>query len=113
MIIGVGIDVLQRDRINLEISKRVLSKEEMVVFNSFKNNDRKLEFLAGRFSVKEAIIKAIGNTNYKIGMRDITIQNDDLGMPSIKNPIYKDIKMHISLSHEIDYCVGMCVIESV
>ena len=113
MILGIGIDILKKSRIKLEHARRVLSEAELEIFNSFNNDDRKFEYLAGRFSVKEALIKAIGNTNYRVGMRDITILNDDLGKPIIIKPVYSDIKIFISLSHEEDNCVGMCIIEKV
>lgn len=113
MIIGIGVDIVEISRVKLELVKRILSDEEYVDFNAFKSETRKQEYLAGRFSVKEAIIKAIGNTNYKIGMRDITVLNNETGMPILKNPIYEDIKIFISISHEKDSCVGLCVIESV
>lgn len=113
MILGVGTDIVQRNRVKLDVAKRVLSNDEISIMKEFKLENRKLEYLAGRFSIKEAIIKAISNTKYKLGMRDIVILNDDLGKPYIVKPIYDDIRIHISLSHENDYCVGMCVIENV
>ena len=113
MILGVGVDIVQVSRLKPEHAKRILSEEETVVFNEIKLSQKQLEYLAGRFAVKEAIIKAIGHTNYVIGMRDITILNDDMGMPYVKAPSYKDIKFQISLSHEKEYSVGMCVIEDV
>ncbi len=113
MIIGIGVDIVQISRLKLEHSKRILSNNEIVVFDKIKLQSKQLEYLAGRFSVKEAIIKAIGHTKYVIGMRDITIMNDDMGMPYVKEPTYEDIRFQISLSHEKEYSVGMCVIENV
>ncbi len=46
-------------------------------------------------------------------MRDITIINDKTGMPVMVSPSYEDIKLFISISHETDNCVGLCVIETV
>ncbi|MCK5732002.1 MAG: holo-ACP synthase [Tenericutes bacterium] len=113
MIAGIGVDILQISRIKLEHARRVLSEEELNVFDSILLESKKLEYLAGRFSVKEAIIKAIGKTKYKVGMREITIVNDETGMPILKQPIYNDIKIFISLSHEKDNCIGFCIIENV
>ena len=113
MIIGIGTDILKISRIKLEHSKRVLNTDELVVFNSFNNAKRKIEYLAGRFALKEAIIKAIGNTEYSIGMRDICILNDDKGKPFFANNPFKDLKVHISISHEKEYCIGFCIIENV
>lgn len=113
MILGIGVDILDISRIKLDHAKRVLSAKEIEVLNQFGNEKRKLEYLAGRFSIKEAIIKAIGNTEYRIGMRDITILNDDSGQPYIEKPIYNDIKIHISISHENNNAIGFCIIENV
>jgi len=72
-----------------------------------------IEYLAGRFAIKEAIIKAIGKTPIKVGMRDIRIRNDESGMPQIVSPRFDKMTLHITLSHEKEYCVGLCVIENV
>ncbi|MCK4551709.1 MAG: holo-ACP synthase [Tenericutes bacterium] len=113
MIAGIGVDILKISRIKLDHARRVLSEEELEVFNNINLKPKKLEYLAGRFSVKEAIIKALGKTEYKIGMREITIINDETGMPILKQPVYSDIKILISLSHEKDNCIGFCIIENV
>jgi len=113
MIVGIGVDIVKISRVKIELANRILSEEEYIDFNNFKKESRKQEYLAGRFSVKEAVIKAIGNTKYKIGMRDITILNNETGMPILNKPTYNDIKIFISISHETDSCVGLCVIENV
>jgi len=113
MILGIGVDILKISRIKLEHARRVLSDEEFKVFEEFKLESRKLEYLAGRFSVKEAIIKAITSTGYQVGMRDITIINDKKGRPIVVFPKIEGMKFFVSLSHEKDNCVGLCVLESV
>lgn len=113
MIAGIGVDILKISRIKLEHAKRVLSNQEMQVFEQLNTEARQLEFLAGRFSVKEAIIKAIGNTTHRVGMRDITIINDKSGMPIVISPVFDNLKIFVSISHEKDNCVGLCVIENV
>ncbi|HOO43638.1 MAG TPA: holo-ACP synthase [Bacillota bacterium] len=113
MILGTGIDILKISRIKEEHAKRILSDKEKEAYDQLKLDSRKKEFLAGRFAVKEALIKAIGHTSKRVGMRDITILNDESGMPYLVSPVYEDLSIHISLSHEDDYCVGLCVIENV
>lgn len=113
MIIGTGIDIVQNERLKPEHSRRVLSERETVMMETFTNPSRKLEFLCGRFALKEAIIKAIGHTEYRLGMRDITILNDETGMPYVAEPQLENILFHISLSHEKDYSVGLCILENV
>jgi len=34
-------------------------------------------------------------------------------LPYVKKPVYDDIRIMISLSHEKDNSIGMCVIENV
>ncbi len=113
MIVGTGIDILNVSRIKLEHAKRILSDSEIKIWDQFSLEKRKLEYLAGRFALKEAIIKAIGHTEFKIGMRDITILNDETGMPIMVSPTYENLRFSISLSHEKDYAVGLCIIENV
>ncbi len=113
MIVGIGVDILKNSRIKLDHARRILSEEELIIFDESKLESRKLEYLAGRFAVKEAIIKAIGHTQYKIGMRDIVVLNDKSGLPYVKKPTYNEFKFFISLSHELDNSIGMCIIENV
>ena len=67
MIHGIGIDLIEIDRIkdvyikqSDKLIHRILTDQEQQKFNSFKNDKRKLEFLAGRFATKEAFSKALG-----------------------------------------------------
>ena len=57
MIKGIGIDIVEIARIELNIASKVLSKEEMSLFDDM-SLVRKREFLAGRFAIKEALYKA-------------------------------------------------------
>ena len=56
MIHGIGIDLIEIDRIKKllrnkrQVSKRILTQEEEQQFHSFKSEKRKLEFLSGRFN---------------------------------------------------------------
>ncbi|HOO74216.1 MAG TPA: 4'-phosphopantetheinyl transferase superfamily protein, partial [Tepiditoga sp.] len=68
MILGIGCDIVKIDRINEEISKKILSSEELKIYLKIDSEKRKKEYLAGRFAAKEAIIKAFG---YYIPLRDI------------------------------------------
>ena len=66
MIHGVGIDLIEIDRIRDWYNKRpsmaqkILTDDEIEIFNNISLEDRKVEFLAGRFAVKEAFTKAMG-----------------------------------------------------
>lgn len=88
MILGIGIDLLNIDRIEKiynkfeeKFTKRVLATEEVELYNVSKN---KINFLAKRFCAKEAFSKAIGiGIGRGINMPDIIIKKDILGKPSI------------------------------
>ena len=113
MIRGIGIDVCQISRIKNDLSKRILSDKEMKIFNEITDASKKSEYLASRFSVKEAILKALTGVKTEIYMRSIVILNDENGRPYVENPKFDDIKIWISISHERDYCVCQAIIENV
>lgn len=88
MIFGVGIDILQADRVTAayrrfgtRFARRILMPEE---FEYFENHKRPERFLAMRFAAKEAIVKAMG-TGFANGMwiRDSGVVHNRLGRPEI------------------------------
>ena len=73
MIVGIGTDILQMERLIAayertqgRLAERVLGKEELLVFHQrlARNQKRGMAYLATRFAAKEAFSKAIG-----LGMR--------------------------------------------
>ena len=93
MIKGIGVDILRIDRIDFKIARKVLSSEELEIFNSIDNENIKREYLAERFSVKEALFKA---DNSLFNYDKITILNDEKGKPYLK-----DIKGFVSIAHDV------------
>ena len=88
MIFGVGIDVLQVDRIvalyhryGEKFCQRILMSEELELFYDYRRPER---FLAMRFAAKEAIVKAMG-TGFANGMwlRDSGVVPNRFGRPEI------------------------------
>lgn len=88
MIFGIGIDLIEIDRIRRICDKwggrftsRIFTKKELDYCNSKKNC---YQSLAGRFAAKEAMFKALG-TGWNLGMRwkEIGVINNKLGKPSI------------------------------
>lgn len=104
---GIGIDIVENQRIEKSISDYflnfVLSKEELEIYNNKPSKKKQIEFLAGRFAVKEAIIKAMADVELPY-RNELVILNDDNGKPFVK---YKDYKILISISHEKKYSVGI------
>ena len=102
MIKGIGVDIVDIKRINFKISNKVLSNEENELFINM-SEERKREFLAGRFAIKEALYKA----GLKISFSLMNIKyNED-------NSIYLDTypRIKVSISHEKDYAIGFAIIE--
>jgi holo-[acyl-carrier protein] synthase len=119
MITGIGLDIIELDRIRRIVDrqpgfiKRILTMNEIEKFATL-SKERKVEFLAGRFAVKEAYSKALGTgIGEEIGFQDIEVTNDDKGKPVIK--ILKDIAqesvIHVSITHSRQYAAAQVIIE--
>lgn len=100
MIKGIGIDIVEHNRIKLKIAAKILTINE---YQEFNNSKQQLQYLASRFAIKEAIIKATDNKYY---LKDIEITNSKTGKPqsNIKN-------IHISITHEQNYSAAVAVWE--
>ncbi|WP_430788644.1 holo-ACP synthase [Virgibacillus flavescens] len=117
MIKGIGIDIIEIDRIRKSIEKnsrlvnRVLTPEEQIVYQDLKSQSRQIEFLAGRFAAKEAFGKAAGTGIGKLSFQDIHVAANENGAPSIVVEGYHTRHIFISISHSKDYAVAQVIIE--
>ena len=121
MIVGIGNDIIEIERIEKAISKesfknKVYTQRELE--NIEKRGDR-VETYAGIFSAKEAISKAIGTGVREFSLTDLEILNDDLGKPYVVvseklDKILKvkkeDYQIEISISHSKKYATAMAII---
>ena len=116
MIIGIGIDLVEINRIKELYSeafiKKILSIKEIEYFNSITNEKRKIEYLAGRFSAKESIFKAFKsseekNHNYK----DISILKNKDGSPYVEFIKHDEIEYLISITHTENYASSMVILQ--
>lgn len=104
---SVGIDIIELDRligIEDKIVDKILSINEIAIYKE--KNKNKLQFLGGRWALKEAFIKAYDIEQLNLNnMKDIEVFNEINGKPYIifKNKKYNDV----SISHEKHYAVGM------
>ncbi|QVK05683.1 holo-ACP synthase [Mycoplasma mycoides] len=107
MINNVGIDIVENKRIKLkkEFIIKVLSTNEIQTLNT-KTKKQKKEFLAGRWAVKEAIIKTLDQA---ISMNKIDIEYVNQ-KPVIQNKELQNIL--ISISHEKKYAIGIALKQS-
>jgi len=116
MISGIGIDIIELDRINRAVNKkshfinRILTEKERKIYDSYKKTQRKLEFLAGRFAAKEAFAKATGTGIGKLSFQHIEILHNDVGAPQITVDGYRQEDIFLSISHSKQYAVAQVII---
>lgn len=117
MIKGIGIDIVEIDRLSRVLSRqprfpeRILTLNEQDVYRTL-SEKRQLEFLAGRFAAKEAFSKAYGmGIGQHLSFHDMEIQKDDNGKPFIKSDQTKEDKVHVSITHTKEYAAAQVLIE--
>jgi len=121
MIIGMGVDIVKLERIESLYEKhgkhfleKILSAEEI----SLLPEKFPVPYIGGRFAVKEALVKAIGARDFEFN--EISVLKKDNGAPFISdltkleqllNMSHNSLLVHISISHETDYCIANVIIE--
>ncbi|MCX7909384.1 MAG: holo-ACP synthase [Ignavibacteria bacterium] len=123
MIVGIGIDIIEVDRIKKAIEtygekflKRVFTDTEINYCEEFK--EKKFLHYAVRFAAKEAFSKAIGTgLTQGFKLNQVGIVNERNGKPKIE--LYESMyekwgmnQIHISLSHIDNIASAVVVIES-
>lgn len=120
MIFGIGVDIIEIERIAKLITKpnlaRIFSAVELEYAESKVN---KAETLAGCFAAKEAVLKAFGTGFYKIGWCDVEIIHGKSGSPMVnllgKAACFAEenriTAIHLSVSHDNTQAVAMAVAE--
>ena len=99
----IGCDIVE--------NKRLLDKSENFIDKILTDKEKQLyktrnsvEFLAGRFAAKEAIMKCLPNIE-KYTFTDIEILNDEKGKPYCNIDGIEDI----SISHEKEYTIAVAL----
>ena len=115
MIVGHGIDIEELASIQNAVEKRkgfaqrVLTDKEMERFSSLKGR-RQVEYLAGRWSAKEAFSKAMGTGIGKLGFQDLEVLNDEKGAPYFsKSPFSGNV--WLSISHAKQFVTASVILE--
>ncbi len=119
LIKGIGLDITELDRIEKLVKRqpsfvtRILTKNEKVSYDKLQGK-RQIEFLAGRFSAKEAYSKALGTgIGKELSFQDIEVLNEHSGKPVLYVLNRNDNKnIHVSISHSQHYVVTQVIIES-
>ncbi|MBC6310461.1 holo-ACP synthase [Listeria sp. FSL L7-1582] len=119
MIKGIGLDMIDLDRVekvlahNPRFVERILTDEEQKLLAKY-SGSRKVEFLAGRFSAKEAYAKANGTGFGKeLSFTDVEILTLPNGRPILTKPKRLDEQVFVSITHTGRSAAAQVIIEEV
>lgn len=114
MIVGIGVDIVELDRMARSMKqrrflKRLLTDTEYELSQQYPL-PRQIEFVSGRFAAKEAYAKAIGTgIAHGLSWRHIEILPDETGRPVMTAPFAG--KIHVSISHSQTYAIAQVILE--
>jgi holo-[acyl-carrier protein] synthase len=121
MVIGIGIDIIEIDRIRESVEKfgdhflnKIYTQKEL---DYCLKKKYKYQHLAARFAAKEAVYKALATGwDADVSWQNIEISNEPNGMPvvtlqgKLKKFLSKGKELKISMSHSRDYVACMAII---
>lgn len=124
MILGIGVDIIEIDRIKNVIDRfdgrflnKIYTENEI---NYCINKANKYQHFAARFAAKEAIYKALSETEQKIASwKNIEVFNQNNGLPivktygKLKEYLSDDKEIKLSISHSENYVVCFAVINKI
>ena len=124
MIFGIGLDIIEINRIKKSLEKYSTRFENKVF------TDREIDYcqsqadpgkhFAARFAVKEAVSKSLGTgITRDVGFKDIEVVNQDSGKPIVKmggrgKILFEKLNLksiHISISHDRNYAIAHAIAE--
>ena len=122
MITGIGVDIIEIERIKEAIDKNKSFLEKIFTENEIeylKTRNMRPEYVAGRFAAKEAVSKALGTGFRDFKFTDIEIDRTALGKPVVilkgkakmiaqKSGKYK---INVSISHDMSKAIAYAVME--
>ncbi len=120
MIYGMGCDIAEVARIGKvfhseEKLRRCFTAREVALLEG------RPQRIAGNFAAKEALAKALGLGFRGFSLKDVEILRDELGRPFISSDSWeriarqtgapRELKVHLSISHERKYAMAVCTLE--
>ena len=110
----IGIDVVENHRIarmlrdyGQRFANRILSDWEKHRFNGFASWRRRVEFLAGRFAAKEAVVKVLGAMGKQApAFNKMTIRD---GQVRVEIDEENAVLLTVSISHEKSVTVAVAL----
>ena len=119
MVIGVGMDMVEMDRVRKACEKQAFA-ERVYTEEERRQAGEKLSRLAGNFAVKEAVAKALGTGFRGFMPGDIEVLRDELGKPYVK--LYGGakvqaaelgiVRIHVSITNTKEYAAAFAVAEN-
>jgi holo-[acyl-carrier protein] synthase len=121
MVMGIGTDIIEIDRIKNSIEQygdnfinKIFTPSEI---DYCKNKANKYQHYAARFAAKEAVYKALASGwQQVIGWQDIEVFNEANGMPQVtmfgklKKFLSTDKSLKISISHSENYVTCVAIV---
>lgn len=120
MIIGIGTDIIEINRVqkaidrNSNFLKKIFTQNEIEYFESRKNS---ITTIAGTFAVKEAVSKVFGTGIRGFNFTDIEVMRTGLGKPQVT--LYNGAlalaeslnitEIMVSISHSDTYAIAYCM----
>lgn len=108
---SIGIDIVEFAEIKEKLSEkfiyRILSNLELTKYHSITNEKRKLEYIAGRFAVKEAYTKVYKSFEIPLNFNEVSVLNDEFGAPYIESSYKPNDDLEVSISHSRNYVVAI------
>ncbi len=123
-IAGIGTDIIEIARLERNLARtprladRVLTPDEKAIYDAHNEPAR---YLAKRFAVKEAAVKALGTgIGNGVSWQHISVSNDEFGAPKLSFSGHFAVlcdqrgiaHSHVSISDEIHYAVATVVLET-
>lgn len=123
MIVGIGIDLIEVERVGRTTEKfgdrflrRIYHPRELE-----QTRGTRVQYLAARFAVKEALFKALG-TGWAAGVKwvDVEVQNLDSGQPVLllhggaaeRAESLGAVRRFVSITHTAGHAAAVVVLES-
>jgi len=124
VILGIGVDIAKVSRFKNLTDRdgflgRFFNSDEIDLILS--KGATAAQTLAGRFAAREAFFKALGTGFNGFSLKDIDIINNSDGKPIIipsdivkkrLNSMGNSWRIHLSISHEVEYAVAQVVLEA-
>lgn len=122
MIVGIGCDIIEIDRVAKAIAKETFKAKvftEAEISYAEGRGAQAAASYAARFAAKEAVLKALGTGLRGGSLREIEVEVDSLGKPSIRLKGYHKeladslgiVGWQLSLSHSRTMAIAYAVAE--